>query len=1372
MFLWIGAQILCGQTLPPYLIDTFPVPNATVVPTNVNIVLRARVSLPVPPFAATGYYTLKAATGAPLSFTPLFNCTCFATVLAPAAPLSPNTLYTFTVSPGNDIGAPYSFTFTTGGSADKAPPRLLSIDPPSGTTGLGLNGPIKLQFDKRITRMLSQGIMISALPNYVYPYFPSVTVSDDGTTLIVRINVIQGYPNAYYVTVDPTQFVDSFGNVGQGAPITANYLTFVATDSSGPHLKASLPADGDTGIPTNVTPRLIFQKNIDNLTASKGIELRAGDTGQPISFIFSNDPSHPNNGSVLAINPSKLLDPNQTYSIVINSNLRDPNGFPVQQPQTIRFTTGPGPDVIAPVLLAHSPQNQIVPPNARVLIRTNKPIAPIVLDRLAMFGLAYGQFGENPVPVSATVSADGTLLTLIPLAPLPAQYFAVSTSEIVDTSGAAFHFVSAISFSVAGNADHDPPVLLAVNPPPNSDSVPLSTNIQIRFNKACANCLFPGAIMVSTNDGSLPVKISSDYGADNTGFTLNVGGLSPSTTYTVSVSGIVSLAGDVMPDYSFSFTTASGATLAAPLKLLDSSVANGDVGVNPSGPFVFHYDSVLNQVSAVTSASISGPSNFIYPVLAGASGSLLTVTPVNPLPANTTFRVACTVTSLLGGSNLTQVTFTTAASDDTTRPVVTGISPGDGALITQAAASFVLSFSKPLNPSTITPDSISLYSAGSRFNPPVVRAEDNRSVSFMLPNVLISAVSVIASSDVKDLAGNSLVPFEANYPVSLAASSGRSFIHEMRPAFGSTGVPPDTSVTWFLDQPVDLAAIQASLLVLVDNTPASGSFDLSGGGRILRFSPARPFPAGALVSFYERTPILGLNNFSSPSFFIIAPPPDLVLRFVRTTVGSSAALDSVFEIEFTQDPPLGKNIAAISYGTGNGSSIPVAFTESIPRPHVLRLTTTAPRKPGYYSIALSNQVIGDVNAPRYLIATLAAATTVGGSPTVASAGPVAGSTGVPLNTSVRVLFGAPINPLTVTLQSAVLSVGGRVLTVQRTFPSNNREIILRPLQALPPNSRVDVLLTGLEDLAGRAIPPSSLSFTTGTDLDFTPPSLLSTSLAYSGGSPVEIAANEAVQMVFSKPIDPGLTLQIGADSGWQDNLATVTFSSDLRLLTITPVHAWAKGQQYRINLNFFTDLSGNPGTSDSNVSTTFQVAFDPSTTPPRLLAISPPDASTGMPLNAKVMAAFDKPIYVPTDGVTLTDTDGNLIPLVRQYSSDPSLVIFAPRTALRPDALYSLSLSGASDMSGNPMGSVATATFMTGEAPDYVNPIGEHALATSLQQADHSRHGNPAADSTPRRQHPPAGGPRPLRRRLVGYREPAPAPDTRKVLCAEAVRVD
>lgn len=415
-------------------------------------------------------------------------------MLVPSTVLLPYTLYTFTVNPGASVGVPYSFSFTTGGIGDKTSPHLLGVSPPSGTTGVGLNGPFTFQFDKRIVRSLqpNQGVTVAAWPSRVYSYGSSSTLSADGTALTVTVNVSQSYPTGYVITVDPTQLIDAFGNAGQGAPLTAQYSTFVTTDSSGPHLQASLPANGDTGVPTNVIPRLIFQRTIDTTTAAQGITLLSGGVAQTIAFNFGNYSTYPNTGSAFSITPAKLLAPNQTYSIVIGAGLLDPSGFPVQQPQTIQFTTGSGPDLIAPKVLGSPPSVSSAPPNSVVLIRTNKPIAPIVIGRLSSVGLGYSQSSGNPVPASVTLSPDGTLLTMTPQAPLSPGDYTVSTSEIVDTSGNPFVFPSYVSLNVSGDVDNTPLVLLAVNPPPGASSVPPSTNIRLLFNKTCATCYFPG----------------------------------------------------------------------------------------------------------------------------------------------------------------------------------------------------------------------------------------------------------------------------------------------------------------------------------------------------------------------------------------------------------------------------------------------------------------------------------------------------------------------------------------------------------------------------------------------------------------------------------------------------------------------------------------------------------------------------------------------------------------------------------------------------------------------------------------------------------------------------------------------------------------
>ena len=608
-----------------------------------------------------------------------------------------------------------------------------------------------------------------------------------------------------------------------------------------------------------------------------------------------------------------------------------------------------------------------------------------------------------------------------------------------------------------------------------------------------------------------------------------------------------------------------------------------------------------------------------------------------------------------------------------------------------------------MNPASLTADSISVYVSGQRVKTTLIGSADEQSVTL---NIALGSgftkFSVIASAAVQDLAGNALIPFEANFTAdtSLAASAVNS-IHEIRPVTGA-GISPTTPIVWFLDRPADLASVQANVLVLADGTPFPGVFDLSAGGRILRFTPAHLFSPGTLVTLYERTATLGQSQ-NMGATFTIAAAPDNLLHLVASTAVFSSPLDAVFEIQFSQDPPLGQNIATLNYSTGNGASVPLAFTESIPRPHVLRLTTTAPRRPGYYGITLSNKkVAGSPNSPLYLNYTLVA-TPLGGSPAVSAAGPAPGSTGIPLNASVRVLLGAALNPLSVTSQTAVISAGGRTLLADILFPQGP-EFVLRPREPLPANSQVTVSLSGVEDLAGHTSPDLSWSFTTGSDVDYVPPTVLSPSLPDGNDNgPIDIAPNQTLQLIFSKPIDPGLAASgtVSSGAGFLSNAATFTLGPDLRTLLIAPVGTWAKGDTYDIRFNLMLDLSGNIG---GGPDVTFRVAFDPITTPLHPVGISPPDASTGMPLNAAVIAVFDRPVYALPQSILLTDPNGAKIDLARQYTADPATLLYLPSRALEPDTAYTLTLSGLTDLNGNSLDSAITTGFTTGETPDYVSP--------------------------------------------------------------------
>jgi hypothetical protein len=194
--------------------------------------------------------------------------------------------------------------------------------------------------------------------------------------------------------------------------------------------------------------------------------------------------------------------------------------------------------------------------------------------------------------------------------------------------------------------------------------------------------------------------------------------------------------------------------------------------------------------------------------------------------------------------------------------------------------------------------------------------------------------------------------------------------------------------------------------------------------------------------------------------------------------------------------------------------------------------------------------------------------------------------------------------LSVTASAVTLQVGGTPHVTTQHLTVDGRGLAVTPVTALPPNGGINVAMSGLTDLFGDVEPAMSWSFTAGSAFDYTPPSIVLTSLHDTPGVP-QIPANSSILVVFDKPMDPYTALSVHAGCGFPGPSANApplqaTFSPDLRTLTVSAVPAFPQGMSYQLEFDQATDLSGNQAFITSpNLS--FQVAFDPDTTPPHNL---------------------------------------------------------------------------------------------------------------------------------------------------------------------------
>jgi Bacterial Ig-like domain len=191
-------------------------------------------------------------------------------------------------------------------------------------------------------------------------------------------------------------------------------------------------------------------------------------------------------------------------------------------------------------------------------------------------------------------------------------------------------------------------------------------------------------------------------------------------------------------------------------------------------------------------------------------------------------------------------------------------------------------------------------------------------------------------------------------------------------------------------------------------------------------------------------------------------------------------------------------------------------------------------------------------------------------PMVVSTIPASDDTGVPINSSVSASFSEAINPMSINTSTFVVTQGNAIVPGTVSFNGVNMAVFTPTNDLTINTSYVVTITTGVTDLAG--IPMASnytWNFMTGT-ADTVLPTVSSVS-PVSGATAV--SKNAAIVSTFSEAIDP-TTLVFTLAQGNAMIMGTLTYSTDLTMVTFTPGTALAANTMYTVTVDGF-DLAGN-----------------------------------------------------------------------------------------------------------------------------------------------------------------------------------------------------
>jgi len=537
----------------------------------------------------------------------------------------------------------YQGSFTTIANPSTTAPSIVGTNPVFAS-GIPTNIVIDIGFNQALNAATVNTTNVILQSGTVIP--STVSLLSGGTVIQIRPNATLTANTSYsYQITSGVQNTNGLAFAGQGF----SFVTGTGPDNVVPTIVSVSPHNGLANVGDNASVSVVFSKPSNQLTVSGStIQLTGGGTtAVPDSINFGN-----NNQNVQLVPHAPL--PDSTLMSLTISGVTDVAGNAVAT-QTTQFTTGTGPDVVTPAVVADSPYNgqSNVPLNAIIQVQVNDPIDPGTVTS-SSFTVGDSTTSQT-VAGSYSVSADGQTVTFVPNAPLAANHtISVNTGNagiknlvgnLLSTGG-----LSAFLFSTGTAANTTVPQVLAMSPPSGMTGVPINAQAAIQFNEP-VDALTVNQVTL-TSGGTVNVTRTLTNGNQILLLTPVVP-LSPNATYTVTVTGIQDVSGNSLAaPVTQTFATGPGADLTQPIVATWNPPSNA-TGVLRNSVIQLQFSKRIVPFMVTNSTftvSPAGGQPIAGTISVSTDGLTATFTPSATLAASTQYHISTTngITDLEG----------------------------------------------------------------------------------------------------------------------------------------------------------------------------------------------------------------------------------------------------------------------------------------------------------------------------------------------------------------------------------------------------------------------------------------------------------------------------------------------------------------------------------------------------------------------------------------------------------------------------------------------------------------------------------------------------------------------------------------------------
>ena len=1248
-------------------------------------------------------------------------------------PANPYALGTVTVSTtpgvtdnaGNVISNTVAFTFTVDSAAQTSNPTVTSYNPPNGIVGVGRNVTLQARFSTRINQMTvlpTSFVVVDNNSNLTVA--GTLTVSSDRRTASFTPNNPYAanerycwYLNSSYTS---TSILDLYGNTLSGFGVC--FTTGTSNDTTAPTVTQVTPPSGATGVPLNSLVSVQLSKPLSQFAFPN----EAGGVVLPLTVgPGPNGGTAPYDAGFFAGGTSVTIAAGNHGGNICNC------GYPLQPDGSLSGT-----------------------PTSFTYAIPGSTAYPVINGGDGINHFTGGGFNYDSASKSYGFAGKQTTDTTDPAAIRFGALVGTFKSQPTNLDWFLIGFGKTVTVP-AGGAN----LYLAVNDSYNYDNV---GNYSVSISSSGSPV---PAITLKTGGATVPgaASLSSD------GLTLSYvtnASLTANTNYTINVQNAVDYVGNVVTPFTSTFSTGTGADTSNGI-ILSWSPPNTQGSNSPTSPatrtpvpvnssVVITYSKFVDPLSVNSNSVYVNTSGGLH--LAGSysvdnsgnngPGGIVTFTPSSSLPSSAQIYVYsgynASVLDLSGNSfNNAQISFYTAGTADTTPPTITSVTPTNGSTNLGLNTTVTLTFSKPLNPNTVNNSSFNLFNGTTRLNPNVSLSSDYQMVTMStgLPNNV--TITVVATSGVQDLAGNSLADFSSTFTTVQVTSGTRPSVTGQRPGSNASQVPANSPVILFVNESLDPATVAGAFNVSQNGVIVPGTVTMSGNNQVVQFTPANPFTAGAYVQVFfsqNAKDTFGNQLYNFQYAFTVAPDNTKVAPTITSTVPVNGAGNGYYgysgvptnapiDIAFSKqiDPTTVNSTNFVLAFCGSNGQL-VNSTVTLRAPTVVRITPSSTlfanfTSPGYCYTVSKNVKDTDGNA---LASSLSNYFYTGAGkdtaqPQVSSITPPNASTGVGTNAPVHVRFNKPINVLTVSTSTVQVTtmVNGTATPIAPmsisfvnlgTGNTSATEVLMTPINVLPDNAVINVAVSNVQDLAGNNVVPFTSGFTTQVGPDSVSPRVISTSPF----SQQTVTNTSVITLNFSKPVDPLTLVNYNNISVYDYTLGvnltgTWSLSPNALTATFTPTDSNGNttslgvGRQFQVGWNYYvTDLVGN-GLQGSSFN--FYTSITPSALTPQVTYTNPESGQTGVPINGLIQVLFNEPVQAGSvSGVTLSQGGTGVQGVVNTLSQGNALLTLTPPALLQGSKPYTLNVSGVKDAAGNALSSSVMSSFTTAPGADLTYP--------------------------------------------------------------------